>query len=129
MNEPTAAASPTPPRDSLHLSDDSASLQFERRSFRRQPVQHRVTAAITNLAAHSNAALRICSLLLTDLSPTGAGAMVQEPLPRGAQITVFCPPHGAEPGFDLQGTIVRCRRNDDHVGYNLGIHVEARMAA
>ncbi|MFA9477196.1 PilZ domain-containing protein [Phycisphaerales bacterium AB-hyl4] len=116
--------------ESLHLAHDTnTSLPLERRRYSRQTVEQRVTAAVTSLGDDSDTDLRICSLLLTDLSPAGAGAMVQEPLPIGAQITVFCPPHGAEPGFDLQGTIVRCQRQSDGKAYSLGIQVLARMAA
>ncbi|MEX1017177.1 MAG: PilZ domain-containing protein [Phycisphaeraceae bacterium] len=110
-----------------HTDADDRPMFFERRRHRRHAAGGRVTAVITGPGHAEAVARRICSLQLSDLSTAGVGAMVQEPLPIGATLTVFCPPHGPEPGFDLHGTIVRCEPDD--WGYRLGIRLDARMAA
>lgn len=117
----------------MHLVQDTTegdppeSLFFERRQQRRRSVGGHVTAMITGPGAAEAVARRICSLQLSDMSPSGVGAMVQEPLPIGATVTIFCPPHGPESGFDLHGTIVRCDRHG--WGHRLGVRVDERMAA
>lgn len=100
-------------------------LFLERRGHERRPIGGRVTAVLTGEDDRMRA--RICSMQLADISAGGIGAMVQEPLPIGAPVTVFWPPHGAEPGFDLMGTVARCVACD--WGYHVGLRVDSRLAA
>lgn len=105
---------------------DTETLAMERRASTRRVVAGRVTglARSDDPAAPSN---RICSLELLNMSDTGLGAILQEPLPAGTTLAVFFPPHGAEQGFDLYGTVVRCRQRD--WGHEVGLRFAYRQAA
>lgn len=105
-------------------------LHFERRRDDRYTVAGRVTAVVarpTSECFFGEPNNRICSLRLTDLSDTGMGALSQEPIPVGVQITVFIAPHGAERGYDMHGIVVRCSRGDQ--GHRVGIRFHHHMAA
>lgn len=71
---------------------------------------------------------RICPLQLLNISDTGAGVLCDEAIPVGSQISVFVMPDGAEAGYDLCGTVVRCIPRDDH-GHTVGVRLAIRLAA
>lgn len=106
-------------------SPDQDVLPFERRREPRRRAVGQVTALRTASRPGQNS--RICSLRLTDMSDSGLGAVVSEPLEIGSTLAVFFPPHGPERGFDLYGQVVRCQPTDR--GHELGIRFDARAAA
>lgn len=109
---------------SLHLVRPGAvqtnpdALYFERRSTDRFAASGHATAVVARPPQEcffGEPSSRICSLELVDLSDTGLGGLSDEPLPIGAQITVFIAPRGAQRGYDRRGTVVRCQpRNRRH---------------
>ncbi|XAL99971.1 PilZ domain-containing protein [Phycisphaeraceae bacterium D3-23] len=105
----------------LRLTTDDAnsdSLFFERRRATRRRASGKVTA-VYQAATDSDGPQRLITLQLNDLSDTGVGVTAPEPISVGSKITLFFPPHGNEPGFDLSGTVVRCHSIDDR--HRLGI--------
>ncbi|MGB0767085.1 MAG: PilZ domain-containing protein [Phycisphaeraceae bacterium] len=106
----------------LKLSDSSAviadTLYFERRRHPRRKSRGQVTAVVRE-PGRSDAPAKMLTLDLIDQSECGLGVASTEPVAVGSRITVFFPPHGPEPGFDLIGEVVRCRSNDDR--HTLGI--------
>lgn len=102
-------------------------MYFERRASERHECSGRVTALVTGPRFTAGNRNRICSLQLQNISDTGLGGISQDPLEIGAQITVFIAPHGAEKGYDLHGTVVRC--NPASYGQSVGIRFVQRMAA
>lgn len=89
---------------------------------RRDAVRRRLTNAVTALvvsrpgATHSH---RIVPLETLDISESGLGAMGDQPLDPGAELRLFFPPHGGEPGFELRGWVVRCV--PQHGRYRVGV--------
>lgn len=108
------------------IGEPSGVLFFERRRSQRRAVSGRVTAVISG-SDPAGTWKRICSIQLINQSTTGLGALSQEPLAVGSQVTLFFPPHGPEHGFDLRGTIVRDAVRES--GYEIGIRLEERLAA
>lgn len=109
---------------SLRITDPATiqaeRMRLDRRRATRRSVNGRVTAvAIEAGNDPSTDRRRLCSLQLKNMSDTGIGAFSAEPLEEGAAMTVFFPPHGAERGFDLYGTVVRCDPRE--WGYEIGI--------
>lgn len=106
----------------LKLSDSSTvisdSLYFERRKHPRQRARGQVTAVVREPGTEDGPA-KMLTLELVDQSVGGLGVVTTEPVPVGSRITVFFPPHGPEPGFDLVGQVVRCRTNSNR--HTLGI--------
>lgn len=105
----------------LRLTPDDSekdSLFFERRRANRRRASGRVTA-VYQQPGDTEGPQRLITLQLNDLSDTGVGATAQEPVAIGSRVTLFFPPHGNEPGFDLTGTVVRCQSTDDR--HRLGI--------
>jgi hypothetical protein len=100
----------------LKLSDASATisdtLYFERRRHPRRRASGQVTAVVREPGVEDGPA-KMLSLDLIDQSDSGLGVATTQPVAVGSKITVFFPPHGPEPGFDLVGEVVRCRSNDD----------------
>lgn len=113
----------------LRLVDDTPlegdPLPMERRTAYRKAANGRVTAVL-NAGDDGETRNRICSVELRDMSDTGIGVASQEPLPNGAAITLFFPPHGSERGFDLYGHIVWCRPEEG--GHGVGIHLLSKQA-
>jgi len=113
----------------LRLIDPTAenrdSLYFERRTSPRRRIAGSVSAVVREPGHDEqiDGAGRMCALKLRDISDGGIGALAQQPIAVGSQITIFFPPHGAEPGFDLVGMVVRCRSIDDR--HDLGISLES----
>lgn len=101
-------------------------LYFERRACERRAVSGRATA-LASSPGMGHVRNRICSIQLVDLSDTGLGGICQEPLEVGSAITVFVAPHGADRGYDLTGTVVRCAPHAH--GAHIGIRFAHRMAA
>jgi hypothetical protein len=99
---------------------------LERRRADRHCISGRVTG-VRNERLADGPHNRICSLQMLDISDTGLGAVVGEPVEPGARIAVFFPAHGPERGFDLVGTIVRCQRREQ--GWEVGIRFEQKAAA
>lgn len=97
---------------------ENDSLYFERRRAARRRASGRVTAVCRD-ASDPEGPQRLIAMQLQDLSDTGVGATAQEPVSVGSSITLFFPPHGNEPGFDLTGQVVRCQSTDDR--HRLGI--------
>lgn len=97
-------------------------LYFERRHAPRRRLRGQVTAMVYQPQRH-----QIQRLQMRDQSDTGLGAWSDEPIDLGRSITVYFAPHGPEGGFDLTGTVVRCRPCDG--GYDLGIALRQRLAA
>lgn len=99
---------------------------LERRVAQRHTMSGQVTALRSEQFAggHRNC---ICSLKLMDMSDTGVGAQVAEPLPINSHITIFFPPHGPERGFNLRGRVVRC--DPTGTGHQIGVFLENKIAA
>lgn len=95
---------------------------------RRRSPRRTVAGRVTSVAAGPDVARRIGSLQLLNISDCGIGAISQEPVDIGSTIAVFFPPHGAELGFDLYGTVVRCHEGEDG-SYRIGILLRQAMAA
>lgn len=114
----------------LRLVDDTPlegdPIPLERRTAYRKAADGRVTALVRT-SEGGEQRNRICSLELRDMSDTGVGVASQEPLPKGAAITLFFPPHGSERGFDLYGHVVWCRSDDG--SHEVGIHLASQQAA
>ena len=106
----------------LKLSDSSAvisdTLYFERRRHPRHRASGQVTAVIRE-PGNEDGPAKMLTLDLIDQSVGGLGVTTAQPVAVGSRITVFFPPHGAEPGFDLVGEVVRCNSNSDR--HTLGI--------
>jgi len=68
---------------------------------------------------------RVVCLHVTDLSRTGAGAVVYRPLPNEDRVTLFFPPLGSSEASDTRGHVVRCEGRDDH--WEVGIRFEAPL--
>lgn len=118
MSDATLKLTPTAP-------EPAEVLPFERRRDGRRPVDAQVTALRT--ADTRGANNRICSLKMLNMSDSGLGAVVSEPLDIGSNLAVFFPPHGPERGFDLFGHVVRCQPHD--TGHEIGIRFDIRAAA
>lgn len=102
----------------LRLSNDSVAvisdtLYFERRRHPRRKAAGQVTAVIREPDADKDDPAKMLTLDLVDLSDGGIGASSLQPITVGSRITVFFPPHGPEPGFDLAGEVVRCVSRDN----------------
>ncbi len=102
-------------------------IPLERRVAHRKPASGRVTALATMEQDEDTVRNRICSVELRDMSHTGIGAICTEPLPIGARLTLFLPPHGPERGFDLYGEVARCDAVEG--GFELGIHLDRQATA
>ena len=106
----------------LKLSESSTvisdTLYFERRRHPRHRASGQVTAVVREPGSEDGPA-KMLTLDLVDQSLGGLGVATTEPVAVGSKITVFFPPHGPEPGFDLIGQVVRCHSNNDW--HTLGI--------
>jgi len=106
----------------LKLSDASTvisdTLYFERRKHPRHRARGQVTAVVREPGGEDGPA-KMLTLELVDQSVGGLGVNASEPIAVGSRITVFFPPHGPEPGFDLIGQVVRCRSNSNR--HTIGI--------
>jgi PilZ domain len=108
-------------------SGPSDVLFMERRSCDRLTMNGTATAIITDNTDPKQPAKKICTVRLANLSDTGLGVIVSEPVPSGNHITVFIQPHGPECGYDLTGTVVRCRKHE--LGHEVGVRVPSRILA
>jgi len=97
---------------------------------RRKESRRKISGAATALSSGNGKnpfPKRICSFQLLDISDSGIGGITQKPLEIGSQIAILFPPHGPDHGFDMYGTVARCREHDD--GFEIGITLESRLAA
>jgi PilZ domain-containing protein len=123
----------TDPIEPSHLklvkppSGPSDVLFLERRLADRLPTIGDATALITDDSDPKQPARKICNVKLANISETGLGVIVREPVPTGNHITVFIQPHGPEAGKDVTGTIVRCTKHE--LGYDIGIKTPSRILA
>lgn len=110
----------------LRLNDQSAiiadSLYFERRRHPRRKARGQVTAVIREPGALKDDPAKMLTLDLVDISDSGIGLASTQPIAVGSRITVFFAPHGAEPGFDLVGEVVRCQSYDNR--HTIGVALE-----
>jgi hypothetical protein len=104
-------------------------LFLERRGCDRAPLIGNATAIITDHADPKQPARKICTVQLANISDSGLGVIVGEPVEAGkhVQMTVFIQPHGPERGYDLNGVVVRC--NQHQLGYEVGIRVPNKVMA
>jgi len=108
-------------------SGPSDVLFLERRGSDRLATQGDATALITDDTDPKQPTRKICNVLLANISDTGLGVIVREPVPTGNHITVFILPHGPDVGRDLTGTVVRCNKHE--LGYEVGIKTPSRILA
>jgi len=108
-------------------SGPSDVLFLERRGCDRLPLNGSATAIITDNTDRKQPAKKICTVRLANQSDTGLGIIAPEPIPNGHHITVFIQPHGADNGYDLTGTVVRCNKHD--LGHEVGISTPSRILA
>ncbi len=104
-----------------------AVARLERRYAHRQAVQGVVTV-LRQSSRQEPYRFPVCTIQLRDLSDEGVGAHSETELTTDESVTVFIPPHGAEPGIDLMGHVVRCLP-DENGGYDVGIMLHMRCAA
>ena len=109
---------PSGPRDVLFL---------ERRGSDRVTTYGDATALITDNTDRKNPTRKICNVTLANISSSGLGVIVHEPIPTGNHITVFIQPHGPEAGKEINGTVVRCNKTD--LGYDIGIKAPNEILA
>ncbi|MFO8015415.1 MAG: PilZ domain-containing protein [Phycisphaerae bacterium] len=101
------------------MADDS-STRPERRRHPRSVVGIPVEAVRRDLPPRDPN--RVVGLHVTDLSPSGAGAVVYRPLPTEEPVTLFFPPMGSAEARDTRGRVVRCEGRRDH--WQVGIAFE-----
>lgn len=97
---------------------------------RRTTTRHRTSGQVTALVSAQNGSdnvNKICSFELRDMSDRGIGVWAYDDVPTDSRVTVFFPPHGGDPGFDMTGRIVRCVARD--AGYEIGIQTFRQTAA
>jgi len=101
-------------------------LPFERR----QSLRHLITDQATSLQKtgdKSDSRSLICSFQMFDISETGLGGIVEQPVQLGATITVFPSPHAAGNSVVCYGHVVSCTACDN--GYRIGIRLVRKCAA
>ena len=101
-------------------------LRFEQRRAQRRTIRGRVTS-LQKSGSPASCSNRISSLELADISATGLGGIVQQPVTIGTSITVFFPPPGSDHGSDRYGHVTRCTRCEQ--GYRIGVRLIAKTAA
>lgn len=110
-------------------SEPSDVLFLERRSCDRATMNGQATAIISDHTDPKQPAKKICTVQLANISETGLGVIVSEPVQTGKHMhmTVFIQPHGPERGYDIVGTVVRCNKHE--LGYEVGIKTPSRIMA
>ena len=106
--------------------ENGDSLPFDRRV----DIRRRIRGSVTALQTHDNVKdprWHICSLKLLNISGSGLGAMVREPLEIDSHVSVYFPPHGPEQPIRYEGRVVRCSARDE--GSEIGVRFEPRTAA
>ena len=107
--------------------DAPDTLFFERRSAPRRKATGKVTAVCQDIDQPTGPR-RMCTLELHDLSDSGVGVRSAQPISVGSKITLFFPPHGNEPGFDLTGNVVRCRSVEGNHEVGIALSQAAKLA-
>jgi hypothetical protein len=108
-------------------SGPSEVLFLERRESDRLITNGNATALITDNTDPKQPNRKICNVMLANISESGLGLIVREPVPTGNHITVFIQPHGPDAGRDLSGTIVRCSKHE--LGFEIGIKTPNQILA
>jgi len=115
----------------LHLSPAEAeipdTLFFERRREPRRRASGQVTAVCQDVE-NPEGPRRMCTLELRDMSDGGIGVTSKDPISVGSKLTLFFAPHGSEAGFDLTGTVVRCRSTEDEHIIGIALAQAAKLA-
>lgn len=110
----------------LRLVDDAREagepFVFDRRGAARRRLTHDVTALLVGGYGPGEEGPRILPLETLNISDSGIGAVGDWPLPMGAEVRVFFPPQGADPGFELRGWVARCTHREGryHIGLTFG---------
>ncbi len=106
--------------------NDPDVLRFERRDSNRRVMAGKVTSlqSGSDPTDHAN---RIGTIQLLNISNTGLGGFVQEPVEPGTQIVVYFTPHGPEQGFNRYGHVVRCKPAKQ--GHQIGVQFVSKTAA
>jgi hypothetical protein len=102
------------------------SYVLERRTTVRRRTSGQVTAMVTSHNG-GDSVNRICSFELRDMSDRGIGVWSYDDMLADSRVTIYFPPHGGDPGFDMQGRIVRSVARDS--GYEVGIQTFRQTAA
>ncbi len=112
--------------NSVNTTDKTVSLKFDRRRDIRYPVSGQITILRCDhdpeVYQHPVAAMQ-----LSDMSDGGLAATSDTTLSRNERVTVYFPPKGDDPGFDLYGHIVRCIPAQN--GYAIAIQFDAKRPA
>jgi hypothetical protein len=95
---------------------------FDRRRAARRRLTNDVTALLVGGYGFADDGPRILPLETLNISDSGIGAVGEHPLPMGAEVRLFFPPHGADPGFELRGWVARCTACEGryHIGLTFG---------
>ncbi len=118
------------PTDSLRLVKPDDDPPDVYRMERRNAIRHSLSARVTAVRKEYDSdgpRNQIWSRQLVNISDTGLGALIQEPLEPGSHLAIYFPPHGPDRGFDLFGRVVRCIPRD--TGHEIGVQFQTRMAA
>lgn len=104
-------------------------LFMERRCSDRVPMIGEATAIIADHSNPKEPTKKICTVQLANISDSGLGVIVSEPVETGKHIhmTVFIQPHGPESGRDLSGSVTRCNKHE--LGYEVGILIPNQILA
>ena len=107
----------------LHLVDDTREagepFVFDRRRAARRRLTNEVTALLLGGDGSEQDGPRIMPMEALNISDSGVGAVSDFPLPLRAEVRLFFPPHGADPGFELRGWVARCVPS--HGRYHIGL--------
>lgn len=104
-------------------------LFMERRSRDRAPLIGEATAIIADHTDPKAPTKKICTVQLANISESGLGVIVGEPVETGKHMhmTVFIQPHGPEAGRDMSGCVTRC--SEHKLGYEVGIKIPNQSLA
>ena len=92
-------------------------LLFERRRDERRSMEGRVTV-LRRFRKEGERRSKISAIDLLDISSTGIGALTNEPVEVGSDLTIMFPAHGPDGACDSNCRVVRCIKRDD--GYEIG---------
>ncbi|MFW5681947.1 MAG: PilZ domain-containing protein [Phycisphaeraceae bacterium] len=107
----------------LRLVDDAREagepFVFDRRRAARRRLSNDVTALLVDGYGPDHTGPRILPMETRNISDSGVGAVCDFPLPLRAEVRLFFPPHGSDPGFELRGWVARCV--PAHGRYDIGL--------
>ncbi|MBL4702559.1 MAG: PilZ domain-containing protein [Phycisphaeraceae bacterium] len=101
-------------------------LLFERRRDARRPMDGRVTV-LRRFRKEGEHRSKISAIDLLDISSTGIGALTNEPVEVGSDLTIMFPAHGPDGACDSSCRVVRClkRENGYEIGARFGVNPSA----